>query len=148
MHTSSVSTATPDNPIDLREAALTYWADHGWPALVGPNAVSLQIQADQYAVSVSGEFGAQLLRNLSDAGSVLELPTPGSIQWVFLVSGDGSLASAQRLPGATIAQPGATVPLPPSELPHGPVRWIHRVFAGGHGLSHSECFDEAVELWL
>ncbi|MBK1789388.1 hypothetical protein [Prauserella cavernicola] len=141
----SGQTTSPTTLVEARMLALAYWADFGWPALVGPNGISLQIQDQQFAVSVPGDTGQPLFAALSDEpGAVFEIPVAHDLRWVFLVSGDGRATAAGRLPGADVALPGMTIPLPPTDLVHGRVRWIRSPEQDGQGLHSFDRFEEAV----
>lgn len=130
---------------EARTAALSYWAEFGWPALVSPHGVWLVVQHQEFAMSVPVEIGSQLVLALDgEQGTVLQIPLGNDCRWMFLVSGDAEFPPVGHLPGVKVTVPGVTIPLPPSELKDGPVRWIRRPAAGGDGRYQLSSVEHAL----
>ncbi|RSN07972.1 hypothetical protein DMC63_34505 [Streptomyces sp. WAC 05977] len=129
MTSSALSLAGPGT--DIRDAALRYWSDFGWPVRTTHAEVVLSLQPDLLAVAIPADRGAALLSMLDSSGArggVVSLRGENERWWAFLVTPP----EQRRAPtsGVWVFSEGTDIPLPHGPLPVHGVAWVREPIPG------------------
>lgn len=143
MTSSALSLAGTDR--EVRDAALRYWSDFGWPVRTTHTDVLLSLQRDLLAVAMSAARGGPLLERMESAGvrgAVVSLRGgDGEQWWAFLIT-----PPERRVPrtdGVWLFNEGTDLPLPQGATPVSGVRWIREPVPGGALFDGDLLFDAA-----
>ncbi|SFH50194.1 hypothetical protein [Amycolatopsis regifaucium] len=141
MTSSALSLAGTDR--EVRDAALRYWCDFGWPVRTTHTDVLLSLQRDLLAVAMSATRGGPLLDRMDSAGvrgGVVGLRGgDGEQWWAFLITPPER--PVPRAAGVWLFNEGTDLPLPQGAAPANGVRWIREPIPGGALFDGDLLFD-------
>ncbi|MGW4128612.1 hypothetical protein [Amycolatopsis japonica] len=136
--------AGPDR--EIRDAALHYWSDFGWPVRTTSTEVVLTLQRDLLAVAMPAGRGTALLASLEESGvrgGVVSLRGDHEQWWAFLVT-PPEQRRARPPKGLWVFSEGTDIPLPHDPHSVNGIAWIREPIPGEALFDGDAVLDAAV----